>query len=164
MKANKTIRPLGLKIFAGIYIFSSLVHLHALLTSFSYAKDIFLQSTPLWLLNLRYCFSLFLRIIGLSTGFGILFLKEIFRKIAIAISIFTICTLYWKHPYQVFAKHTELLDQKFAEILRSSGAPANLFSLATIPALIAHYVLDILFCGLVIFYFTRPKIKALFKR
>lgn len=154
--------PTGVNIFGVILILSSLVHMHKLFVDYDWYVASY-GYWPTWLMVLRYCFSWFQRILGLIAGMGILRLKDTARKIAICIGWFTILTIYWKHPYDAFEKHAVYLDQHYGYIFQMMGYPKLSFVPLTLPALIIQYVLDILFCGVMIYYFTRPAVKAHFK-
>ena len=155
-------RPAGVVIFGTVLIFSSLVHMHKLF--FDY--DWYIASYGYWptgLMVLRYCFSWGQRILGLMAGIGILRLKDIGRKIAIVVGWFTILTIYWKHPYAGFKNHTAYLDQHLGFILKEWGYPQLSFSQFTLAAVITACLWDILFFGSMIYYLTRPTVKAQFR-
>ena len=52
---------------------------------------------------LRYVLSIFGRTVGFIAGAGILWRNNICRKIGIILCTVTICTIYIKHPYILFA-------------------------------------------------------------
>ena len=155
-------RPWGVTLVGILLIVSSLMHIHKLI----FEHDVYMLYygyLPHWLMILRFSFSWLQRILGLTAGIGILFLKDICRKIVILIGCFTILTIYWKHPYSAFKTHTAYLDQKFGFLLKEWGYSQLKFSQFTLLAVILACVWDILFFGVVIYYLTRPKIKAQFK-
>ena len=159
--SSRSFPSIGIVIFAILIIGSSLIHMHKLIVDRIWYFETYAY-LPVWLATVRYCFSWFQRIVGISTALGVLFLKNIFRKIAIAIGIFTICTVYWKHPYQGFLKHTRVLDEKYGHYIALIGFPEITFSSLTLYAVIGHCILDIVFWGFFIYYFIRPGVKAQF--
>lgn len=153
--------------FKGIYIFGILL----ILSSLDQMMMLIFKARwywgyyhyyPIWFLTIRYIFSWLQRILGLSCGVGILFGKDIFRKIAIAIGIFTICFGYWKHPVDGFVNHIHELERM--GILFKGIRPGNesdIYLLARISAF-ASWFADTVFWGWFIFYFTRKKVKDQF--
>ncbi len=154
--------PLVVTVFAWLLIVSSIVHIYTLLFGYTWYRDNY-NYWPDWLFTLRYCFSWFQRILGISIAIGMLNGREIARKIAIALGIFTIATLYWKHHYPAFVRHCHYLDGIYGDVFKAIGYPELSFTALAIPALIVHCLLDILFFGLMIYYLTRPSVKAYFK-
>lgn len=107
----------------------------------------------------RYVFSITLRIFLFIAGVGILFRKDIFRKIIVLISLFTICTVYWKHPFICF-------KNSFMFNIRQSIIPADLLPKIDMIAwfcVITSYIMDIIVASFFIYLFTRSKIKEQFK-
>ena len=78
-------------------------HLRGLysISHFSWYNSLF-PHLPAWLVVARYGFSKSLKIAFVITGIGIITRQEFFRKAVIAISSFTIVTMYWKHPLETF--------------------------------------------------------------
>jgi hypothetical protein len=107
----------------------------------------------------RYLLSLALRTILFTAGIGILFRKDIFRKSIIFISLFTICTIYWKHPLLCF-KNSLMFDINHG-VLSVSLLP-KIDMIAWICVVIC-YMMDISIAVFLIYLFTRPKIKEQFK-
>ena len=154
--------PKGIKIISVIFITSSLIQMHALL-NFEWYKEVY-RYLPHQLMITRYCFSWAQRILGLSAAIGILYLNNFSRKILLCISIFSILALYWKHPFIAFQYHTEYLDRELGFLFSHTGLPHISFSSLVLPSLIVQDLSDILFNGVVIYYLTRPKVKAMFKK
>lgn len=154
-------KPKGIIIFGTLLIVSSVIHMSTLVFERDWYWYNYSYMPPVWILT-RFLFSWFQRILGLTAGIGILYLKNGCRRLAIAISWFTMLVLYWKHPYEAFLNHTRYLDQRLGYLFKMAGYPKISFSALTVPALITHYCLDILFCGSLIYYFTRPQIKKHF--
>ena len=153
----KKARLAGVTVFGSIIVFSSLMHMHKLAGDREWYLETYAYM-PEWLAWTRYSFSWFQRILGISAGIGILLYKDVFRKLAIIIGVFTICTVYWKHPYEGFKRHTQYLDQVFPEMTEIAT-----FSSITGYAVLGHIMLDVIFQGWLIYYLTRPKVKSYFK-
>ena len=151
-------KPIGLIIFATLLILTSLAQLAIEL---SRAKLYIAQLYPMTL-NLilpRYLVTVTIRIVGLACGIGILALNNFFRKLLILLCISTIVTIYWKHPFFIFEKmyrqlHINYLQARIPE-------PASLWIWPWF-AWLTVCLIDVIFASVVIFYFTRPRIKALF--
>jgi len=111
------------------------------------------------LIFFRYLFSIALRIFLFVTGIGVLFRKEIFRKCVIFAGFFTVITVYWKHPVSVFK--SVLLWRIEQGVVPASMMP-KIDELAWKSALIC-YLIDIIIAFVLIYLFTRPKIKEQFR-
>ncbi len=145
---------------------SSLMHLFVLFTKQEWYWELHGHLTEPWV-TLRYLFSLFQRVVGLSIGIGVLLRKELCRKAILGLGIFSICVLPWKHSYQGFVEHTAILDEKYADMLMTistfSGSQFS-FSAITVPAMLAHWLADASFWCLVFWVMTRPSIKAIYRK
>lgn len=155
-------KPKGIIIFGILLIVSSLIHINTLIVARNWYWNNFSYMPPVLIL-MRFLFSWLQRILGLTAGIGILYQKNWCRLLAISISWFTMFVLYWKHPYRAFLNHMNYLDQHLGYLFKTFGYPEMSFSSLTVLALIVHYCLDILFCGSLIYYFTRPQVKKHFK-
>ncbi|MFH1692597.1 MAG: hypothetical protein ABIC68_08580 [Candidatus Omnitrophota bacterium] len=151
----------GVGVISFLLIASSVIHMNTLIFSRDWYWHNFSYLSPSLLL-VRYLFSWAQRILGLVVAIGILRLKNSFRWLAIAMGCFTVLTLYWKHPYQAFLIHAQYLDQQLGFIFAQLGHPEISFAKLTVPALIMHCVLDIIFWGSSIYYLTRPSVKKHF--
>jgi SAM-dependent methyltransferase len=149
-------RSLGVTIFGVIFIVSSLWAMVTLLDFNHYAY--FFKYLPEKIIWLRYFGSWVLRILILISGIGILCLSDNFRKLAICLFIFTIVTVYWKHPLAGFQNHTAYLDNLF----KSHGLYSSFSSIANISAICAR-IIDVLFAIIPIYYFTRKDVKEQFR-
>lgn len=159
-KEDKT-PPMGVVFFAILIIGSSLIHMHTLIVKKDWYWEVYAYY-PGWLIALRYSFSWLQRIVGLSVAAGTLLLNNMFRKLAIILGMFTIATVYLKHPYTGFARHTAILDEQYGSVIRSFGIAEFSFQSLTVAAMIVHWLLDIGFWCFWIWYFTRPHIKEYF--
>lgn len=161
-------RPAGVTALAVFLVAASLLHMLTLVDVAHYAYVF--QSLPHWLLAIRYGVSWAMRILSLMSAVGMLRLRESARKVALSLCWFTIVTIYWKHPYEGFRRHTEYLDAVLAATLASagSGRPAWLdaftFTSLTVPALVVACALDVVFAAGVICYLTRPGVREHFEQ
>jgi len=162
-EAHNSSRPSGVTIFSVLIIISSLLHMRYLLEQREIYMHIYSYLPP-WLAMLRYSFSWFQRILGLTAAVGMLRLNDLARRLAIVIGSFTILTVYWKHPYTGFKIHTAYLDQHIGYILKGWGFPDLSFSQFTLAAVIVACLWDICFFGFMIYYLTRPSVKAHFRQ
>jgi hypothetical protein len=152
----------GVQFFGWGLIITTLFHVHKMI--FDYNFYMYYYSDLGRIAYLRYAFSAFQRIVGLSIGIGLLKEKEWARITGIVLGIFASLTVYWKHSYPAFLKHTRYLDQQFGYLLHQWAIPPGLtFESLTVPAMITHWILDILFWGVFIFYMTRPCVKERFR-
>lgn len=154
-------KPRGIKVFGILIIATSLFQLRHLL-NFNYYTWLF-NPIPENFILIRYFFSVLARIIGLIAGAGILFHKDLFRKIALLLFAVIPCITYWKHPFFAVYKHS----QATANVVFKSFCvsclltPAMIKSIA-IASMLILYITDIGFSVCLIYYFTRPKIKQWF--
>lgn len=157
-------RSRGVTVFAFLLIASSIMHIHKLVVDAQWYADTYSYWLP-WLMVLRYAFSWFQRVLGILAAVGLLALNDLARKLAILIGTFTILTVYWKHPYAAYRAHTEYLDAVFGPLFHQLGAPAG-FKIAsyTLAAVILNCALDVAFSGALVYFFTRPAVKAQFKK
>lgn len=144
---------------AALFLISSAIHIHKLFDTAWY-WEIF-SYMPSSAILIRYCVSWGQRFVGIVCAFGILSLNEFFRKLILVIEVFTILTVWLKHPYQGFYVHALKLDEQFAEMLQVFEVPF-LFSDYTLLAVILACFLDVVFAAAVIYYFTRPSVKKLY--
>jgi hypothetical protein len=156
-------RSTGVTVFAFLLIVSSIMHIHKLIVNVSWYVDTYSYLPP-WLIVLRYSFSWLQRALGILAAVGLLALNDTARKLAIAIGIFTILTIYWKHPYIAYKAHTEFLDSRFGLLFHQLGAPAGFkISSYAMAAVVLNCALDVMFCGILIYFLTRPVVKKQFK-
>lgn len=160
MEENK-ISPHG-KISKEIIVLSVIIILYSIpgmpTSSFdSYASR--LRHLPEQLIWVRFIFSIAIRLALLISGIGILFRRNIFRKVVLFISFFTIFTVYWKHPVIYFKKF-------FISNLSQGALSVELLSRVNFMSwicVIICYIVDISVALCLIYFFTRPKIKEQFK-
>jgi hypothetical protein len=156
-------RSSGVTALAWLLIISSVMHIHKLIVDVPWYVDAYGYLPP-WLIVTRYAFSWLQRCAGILAAIGLLALNDVARKLAILIGTFTILTIYWKHPYVAYKSHAEYLDRQMGPWFYEIGAPAG-FKIAsyTTAAVILNCALDILFCSILIYFFTRRSVKKQFK-
>ena len=150
----------GIDIWGGLLVICSLYQLSGLINYGHYA---FLYNAyPPNVILLRYFVSWAVKLLGLLSGIGIIYRKEIFRKTAIVGSLFTILTAGLQHTYAEFHQYTQYMDQ---HLLNSIAVPVEGFTFSAITglAVIMARVLDIFFAGSLIYFFTRPEVKKHFE-
>jgi hypothetical protein len=158
------IPPLGVVVLGLFIVLSSIVHIHKLIFDREVYLGILYGYLPPWLRELRYAFSWFQRTVGLVAGFGLFWGKNICRRLTIFIGWFTMIFVFWKHPYKAFQNHACYLDQQPAirSLFEAIGTPDFTLISVVLPALIVYYLLEIAFWGSVVYYLTRPHVKAYF--
>jgi hypothetical protein len=94
----------------------------------------------------------------IAIGVGILLRREFFRKCFVVYGIFTIATVYWKHPLITFQKIYFSMAQD------GTLAPYLIKHLPflAIMSTIINYIKDIAFCGFFIYFLSKPKVKRRF--
>jgi len=150
----------GVQIFAVGIIITSLFHIGKLICD----HDIYFYYYADWGIwaHIRYAFSWFQRILGISIAIGLLLQLNWARIAGMVLGWFTIVTIYWKHPYEAFHQHTKFLDTRFGNLFEAFGFQNITFESLTIPSIIIHCLLDVSFWGIFIFYMTRPSVKIHF--
>ncbi|MBF0384539.1 MAG: hypothetical protein HQL27_01580 [Candidatus Omnitrophica bacterium] len=98
-KVNKENSP-GINLFAFLLILASYNKLIGFL-NFSYYRFMF-QGLSEDMQLARYIFSVTLRIVGIIVGIGLLYRKELFRKVFLVLCLATVISLPFKHPFSVF--------------------------------------------------------------
>ena len=151
--------PLWINIWGILLIVSSLYGMIVLLTSgYDHYRYLHQEYSPP-LIALRYGVSWIVKIVGFISGAGIFCRKDFFRKTAIAGSLFAVLTTHLKHSYAGFAQHTRFLDEHFSVPLYGGT-----FSSLTWSAMVAARMMDVIFAGLLIYFFTRTEVKKYFKK
>lgn len=166
----------------GIYIFGLLLILGSLIKLFGFLRyDYYVfmfQQLPAENVGDRYIVSIAYRLVGLITAGGLLLRKEWARQLFLTLCIFTLVTLYWKHPYRVFQnisiyqEYTAGINVLPAGTVTESSFPiypedlgAYQLKNPSIPRItqILHSLIDLVFCGGAVYYFTRPRVRGAFK-
>lgn len=152
----------GITIFASVFIITSLAQIIKLLDVDNYAW--LFQALPEKIFLFRYLVSWSLRMLGLACGIGIIFRKNLFRKIALILCSFTVVTIYWKHPFLEVSKHAaKIIDEVYAISGVSGLLEPSLIKLVVIASFIGLNVIDFGFALCILYYFTRADIKAQFE-
>lgn len=79
---------------------------------YEYYRFMFQQLPEPWVLP-RYCLSIALRVITIFSAIGLIFHKEIFRKVMLFLAGMNIILFYWKHPFSVFFNIAVYSEQGF---------------------------------------------------
>ena len=147
----------GITLFGSLLIVGSIYKLWGF-RSYEYYQFMFQQLSEESIF-VRYLGSIMLRIFAIIVAAGVLLLKESCRKLFVLLCVFTLCILYWKHPFYVFENIARLSEQM---ILRKEAGGELTNSLYPWISLAFHYAIDILFSGTALYYFTRSKVKEQF--
>ena len=131
------------------------------LLDFDYYRHLF-QYLPQDLMLLRYIISWCDRGLEFVLGVGILCLKDVFRKILIFSRIFIIVTIQLKHPFLGLENHIKYLDQQGVISIKSFAMPGVSLNQLTWLAVLGACIFDIFLAAFLIYFFTRPKVKAQF--
>lgn len=156
-------RPFGVVLFGLGLIVTSLLQSTALVDRHRYWY--LFSDLPTSAITIRYALSWIARIVGLASGVGILLRRELFRRVTIALAALTIMTVYWKHSYEGFLRHVQDLQQRspavahIFQILQQGGVEV---SEVTRIAVIVIRLQEIALALLLIWYFTRPRVKDWF--
>ena len=156
------------KILPGVIVFAILLILSTLIWSMAHLNYDYYRTTVKFLpeafVRIRYFVSIINRFLVLVSAVGILFLKDIFRKIGLLLCFLTVCVLPWKHPFFTFKD----LAEKATQDVLSAMPPVDIltreliFKISLWSSVAIVYIIDIGFAVAFIYYFTRPKVKSLF--
>lgn len=153
----------GIDIFAWLIIFSSLIHIHTLATNHEGYMSAYSYLPPFWIV-MQYGFSWFHRLAGLLIAFGLIRRKELARKGVLCLAIFSILTIYWKHPDRTFLRIAENLQMCWGDLLYQYSLSDIRFTGMAGIVFIFQCLLDIIFQGMMLAYFTRSGVKKIFKQ
>jgi hypothetical protein len=158
--------PLGITIFGLILISDSLLHLLNQLHVSTYYPEYcwLMHPLPENMIFQLYLISILSGIAELIAGIGILFCKEICRKLALILTGFTLATLYWRMPFYFFSKQADQVIDFISWTNNSDEWFAGIDKGWVIwSSFIIVWMVNVIFSGLLIYYFTRPYIKTRFK-
>ncbi len=145
----------------GIIIFSILIVLYALhglpLIGFDLYYTKFYPA-PQWLIFCRYILSIAMRVALFVSAAGILFRKDIFRRLILFISFLTVATVYWKHPVSCFK--TVLIWKIAQGVLPPEIIPR--IDMIAWSCVAICYIVDIIFSVSLIYFFSRRDVKKQF--
>lgn len=154
-------RSRGVTICGVALILLSLNTIIALL-DFNYYLYLF-QYLPKELIIFRYFISWMDRSIEFILGVGILCLNDMARKLLIATRIFIIVTIHLKHPLQGLGNHIQHLGREGLINIKYLEAQGISFQKLTWMGTMGACAFDILIALFLIYFFTRPKIRAQFQ-
>jgi hypothetical protein len=124
------------------------------------------QDLPPQLIVLRYWGSIGLRLLTLVAAFGMVMGKEGARRLMIYISVYTIVTIYFKHPYSAIVNSNIYWNLNMSDFERVASLPWNK-EIQYYPLMAARMMnlcaKDILKSVFVILMLNAPKMQKLFK-
>ena len=149
-------KRVGVTIFCVLVLLSSLMHIGKLIEDAAWYFDTY-SYMPYWLTVTRYSFSWFQRIVGITAAILTLMYREWGRRLLLIIAVFTIATVYWKHPFVGVKRHAVELKAQYPAVYGD-------ISIDTIVvwATIVLILLDVIFQSVVIYYFTRRQVREAF--
>ncbi|HLF18152.1 MAG TPA: hypothetical protein VI749_04565 [Candidatus Omnitrophota bacterium] len=158
MVISKKPRSLSLLIICSL-LATSCVYDFFNLVDYGYQRQLFLPM-PEWVFQVRFCFSILLRSALIAISVGLIYRNELARKAVIAIAVFTIATIYWKHPYYVFENIAIMVEQQYF------GAPIKQLQFPEFPriSMLVYIAVDLIIAGVLIYYFTLPSVVRFYKK
>ena len=155
-------RPPGVIVFAILLILSTLIWSMAHLNYDYYRTTV--RFLPEASARSRYFISIINRFLVLASAVGILFLKDIFRKMGLLLCFLTVCVIPWKHPFFTLKDLAEKATQQILSTIPPIDTMARelVFKISLWSSVAIVYIIDIGFAVAFIYYFTRPRVKALF--
>lgn len=151
--------PIGVVLLGIGFMGTSLFHMVTLL-DWGHYQYLF-QDQPHRVVVVRYCVSWLLRFIGITAGFFLVRREEWSRRVIIAISVFTVLTIVWKHPYAGFARHTAYLDAQLKSYNIVLPDSLTFSSFTGISVMVAR-IFDCLCAIFVAYYLSLPRVKSAF--
>lgn len=148
----------GVTLFCALVLLSSLMHMEKLVEDRAWYFETY-SYMPLWLATARYSFSWFQRVAGITAALLTLNYREWGRRLLLVIAVFTISTVYWKHPYVAVERHGAELKIQYPAVF----GDYSLDHIATV-ATIGLILIDVLFQSAVIYYFTRREVREAFRK
>lgn len=179
--AKKTVRPVVVSRWAsplvfllGLgFIFASLGQMGALINYYRWSS--FFPGHPGSLIQLLYWILWGTSLVGVVVGVGLWSHKDFFRKASIFLVCVSLAGAYGKHPHEGFVLRMRLMSEQMA----AQGSP---FSSDSILQFVQAWniswltesslawgcvalimILEILFALAIVFFLTRPSVKALFR-
>lgn len=155
--------PSGVLFFGIGLIVTSLLQMQVLADRQRYWR--LFGELPSSLIAIRYTASWLIRIVGLVSAIGLLLRRPLCRKIIMALAGATIIATPWKHPYHAFARHIDDLTRQlpaFTQILQFLQDSGIARSTMTWIVVIVMWMLEIILASLLLWYFSRPHVKAWF--
>jgi hypothetical protein len=146
-------KPIGIFIFGGILILSSIYELYHI-PAYSDYKMIN-KELPEKMIIIRFFVSYLLRVFGLASGVGVICLNNNCRKILLELCCFSIATICLRHTYKGFLHYT--LPLYYQNKVTDLSLQAFTWT-----AVIFSWAIEVSFCLSAIYYFTRPKVVKCF--
>jgi hypothetical protein len=149
--------PFGL-FFIATFLISSAVYDMSTFVHYDYQRALF-QELPERVFQARYAFSFALRTLIIIVSLGLLRLDERCRKAIIGLAVFTIATIYWKHPFYVFENVAIMVERNYfgaADELRFPAFPWI--------SMFVYVTADLLIAGFLIYYFTLQSVTRLYRK
>lgn len=139
-----------------VYLAAFLLQLFTLVINRTAFEEVFAYMSPR-LYEIRFAFSILLRLAGILGGIGLLMLAEWGRRMAIGVSLFTALTVYWKHPYAAVLRISQDLDARLIAVI----PPELGFTFVSLAPVIwaLTCLMSVGFSAAGIYVLTRPKIK-----
>lgn len=118
------------------------------------------QPLPDKIIIIHYFISLTTLILLLISGAGILFFKNIFRKIILFIASYILLSYLIEGPLFYFRNISKLIEQTAIEITtKTPNIPASIFSSISWVIMILFVVIDFAFAIWLVYFFTRHKVE-----
>ena len=157
-------RLLGVTICFWYLLLTNIIEL-AILTDFDLYKFMF-RYLPQSYIVARYIGSIAIRLLLIISSFGLRYYKDIFRKAIIIIGIYTIITVYWKHPLEAFINldqyfnvDVQALNRILFYLTDNKSLDYDLYKRFSVLASCAH---DVISYTIIVFYLTRRKVREKF--
>ena len=154
-------RSPGVIVLAILFILGALIQLTGV--KFSDYR-VFFQPLPEKIILAHYFLTKILLLLGVVSGIGILLLKNIFRKIAVFLSWYTIFTYLVEGPFFIFRNVPKYIDN----LSLNMSSQTKSISLSFISSFIWNYtiitwIIDFSFAICIIYFFTRNSVKVRFR-
>ena len=147
-------RSMGVEI-AGFLII--LISLYKIMLGLNFNLfSLLFQPLPDKIIMMHYFISLTILILLLISGVGILFSKNIFRKVVLFIASYTLLSYLIEGPLFYFRNISKLIEQTAIEITsKTPNIPASIFSSISWVIIILFVVIDFAFAIWLVYFFTR---------
>lgn len=112
----------------------------------------------------QYSGSVLLRGFVLVTAIGLLRHKEFYRRLAVGLGFFTLVTLYWKYPYEVFYHVAVATEQVYSGVYPIvNGNEVLKYPIFPVISRIFFMAIDGIFNLVMIWALTRPTVRQKFQ-
>jgi len=149
-------RSVGVRVFGILLILSSLYKsLGFMHQNFYNIFKILMQPLPDGIILVRFYFGAILQLIAIIAGIGVIFFKNIFRKLVLFFGSFVLYSYIFEMPVFGFRNLPKLIEQK---VVHTGIAESTIWAMMIIP-----WLLDFCFAVVILYFFTRPEIKEQFK-